>query len=318
MRKLFAVMLLVSMPFAALAQDARQWLEKMGQAVHELDYAGTFIYRHNGDMETMRIYHAGGDDGRQRLITLSGPSREVLRDGEKLTCILPDDESVVVDAAGPASPFPLNLTDGIEQLEPHYRLSIDGNGRVAGQSAVRLLVEPRDRFRYGYRLWLAVDSGLPLRSELLNERGRAVEQLMFTELKVYEQLPEQLLEPETEGKGLTWHRVASPESDETDSAWAVTDVPDGFHQQMRRSHFLPAVEKPVEHLVFSDGLASFSVYIEKRPEVTDDLRGVSRMGAVHATGQRIGEHYITVIGEVPSETVRRVADSVQFLPENQQ
>ncbi|MEW6646957.1 MAG: MucB/RseB C-terminal domain-containing protein [Pseudomonadota bacterium] len=312
-----SALLLASLVPQAVSADAspspRQWLERMSQAAHRLDYDGTFVYSHDGHMQTMRIVHSSrGGSERERLLSLSGPSREVIRDNDRVTCILPDDNAVVEESTGPARRLPIDLPSRLETLERYYNFSDAGSERIAGHDTRKILITPLDRYRYGHALWLHQDKGLLLRSELYNEEGRVVEQLMFTALEFHEQLPSGLLEPETRGRDVVWQRaVPQAESHAAAERWAVGQLPPGFVLENHRHHVM-AGNAQVEHLLFSDGLASVSVFIEPASESGEGLVGSLRLGAVNTFSRNHHGYSITVMGEVPLLTAQRIAESVSL------
>jgi len=318
---LFAFSLLF--PLGALAeppQDAGDWLNRMSQAAHSLNYEGTFVYEHLGTIQSMKVFHGADEQGeRERLVTLDGASREVIRDNDKVTCILPDDKAVLVDATGPARPFPISLPTRLEQLEGYYDVQMAGSDRVAERAARKLSIRPRDTYRYGQNVWLDEETALLLKSELVDEGGQVIERLMFTDLKLHaEALPPAFFEPQQTGTDLTWYtrgpEHAGDQEDSPENAWRVEDLPPGFRQDIRRVHRVAATAGPVEHLVYTDGLASVSVFIEKGVD-DKSFMGMSRKGAVNVYARGTDGYRIMVIGEVPPATVRRIGDSVTLAGE---
>ena len=294
-------------------QNPQYWLQRMVRATHNLNYQGTFIYEHDSHLQTMRIVHSAGNGGeRERLVTLSGPSREVIRNGDTVTCILPDNHSVVVERSHSVRPFPIALPSRLEQLEHYYTMSLQGEERIADLPARHIAIKPRDDYRYGHNIWLDEDSGLLLKAELVDEKGRMVEQLLFTSVEFFDRVPPRLLEPQTTGKNRYRYKRAQ-EKDEAvhDTGWRVVRLPPGFQEEVHRRHYMPSLKAPVEHFVFSDGLASISVFIERHKQGAHNLIGTTRMGAVNAYGRLVDDHLVTVVGEVPPKTVKLVADSVR-------
>lgn len=304
----------------ALAEQAppevQSWLEKTFRAAHALNYDGTFVYSHNGRLDAMRIVHSAGQSGeRERLVALSGPMREVLRDDAVVTCILPDDKSVVVGKARPTKQFPPSFPVHVERLSAYYDFRLSGVERVAGREAQKLDIEPRDRYRYGYHLWIDTESGLLLKSELLDESGEPVEQFMFTEVRLLGEVAQDLLEPSMAGQEYTWYepREQTPESASRESeTWEVADLPTGFELDMYRKGLLSTSSEPVEHIIYSDGLSSVSVFIEDTSDGVHNLEGSSRMGAVNAYGRVMNGHHVTVMGEVPHGTIQLIGESLRF------
>jgi sigma-E factor negative regulatory protein RseB len=303
----------VSTPAAQTPDGARVWLDKMDQAVDQLNYDGTFIYQHDDQLEAVRILHQSDPNGeRERLISLNGAAREVIQKGGEMTCYMPDQKQVMVGRSLPRKPFPLDLPDDTSQLTKHYNLVLGPAERMAGHETRVVTITPRDAYRYGYRLWLEAQNGMPLKSDLLDERGAAVEQMMFTNIEFLPKIPEENLQTGLNSSGFTWHRDGD-EAGETPmgkSDWQVTRLPDGFMLIHHSRHPLPDSKDVAEHLVYSDALASLSVYIEQAGDDKKMLNGVSRMGAANAYGALVDGFHVTVVGEVPAATVRLVGESI--------
>lgn len=300
----------------------RQWLERMVHAVKSLNYQGTFVYMHDQQLEAMRIVHAADESGEhERLISLNGAAREIIRDDNVLTCILPDSRSVVVEKSRPRKYIPEGLLELGDNLTEYYDFMMLGEDRVAGRASQMIAIKPRDPYRYGYRLWLDRETAMLLKSDLMDEKGRPVEQMMFTNVTFRKYIPESLLTPEISGEGFKWYREEERARDAreegADGEWRVLSLPPGFMMSMHTEHGMPTSPMPVEHLVFTDGLSSVSVYIEEsKPSSGErkDFRGVSHMGAVNAYGTMVAGHQVTVVGEVPKSTVMMIGESVRFMP----
>jgi sigma-E factor negative regulatory protein RseB len=309
--------------FAALATagtadslTARQWLEKMIKAVNELNYQGTFVYLHGNQLETMRIAHAVYDGKiREQLISLNGAPREVMRDQDSVTCVMPESEKISIDKRPLSKEFFSLLPDELSRLEANYRFLGLGRGRVAERETTVVAIVPKDGLRYGYRFFLDLESALPLKADLMNEQGKAVEQTMFTQLEigiaeiiereqgVESTLTKKLKLPEA-GRGKT----LSKQSDD----WEFKSLPAGFELSMRNSMPAPDGEQTVEQYVLSDGLASLSVFIEPVGH-GESLEGVSRLGAINAWGgQRYG-YQLTAVGEVPAATLLGIVEAMRFI-----
>lgn len=302
-------------PLAAAADTVAESLERMVQAAHQLNYTGTFVYQRGGSLQTMRIIHSVDEGGeRERLVSLSGAAREVIREHDKVTCILPEDSSMVVEHAGPPRAFPVIQPARIEPLRQYYDIKQLGSDRIAGLMARQIAIIPRDQYRYGQNIWLGEQSGLLLRAEVLDEQGQIVEQVMFTSLELREAIPPEMLAPQTRRSGqvVELEREAGSTSLAKGQArWQVTALPPGFNQDVERLHYLPHKSQPVEHHLYSDGLASVSVFIEKGEEGDNGFLGTSRMGGVNAYGRRLNGYLATVVGEVPPVTVKQIAESIQ-------
>ncbi len=322
-RRAFGVLLGLVVAQTALAaapgQGVEAWLERMGHALQTLNYQGTFVYFHDDTLETMRVIHkADKNGGVERLVSLNGSAREIIRDHDAVKCILPDSRSVLVEKRPlPAARFPSSIPNAADtkKLEGHYKFVDLGHGRIAGYECQVIGVRPRDGFRYGYRLWLDEKTAMLLRSDLVSERGRTVEQVMFTSLTMPKTIPDSELKPAVSGEGFVWHvqgEKEKPGPAETNVKWEVDKLPPGYHLTLDQVQHLAGAEHPVHHLIYSDGLASVSVFAEPLAPGKPVLRGVARMGAVNAFGRIVGKHHVTVVGEVPAATVRMIGESVRL------
>ena len=313
-RRLVALLLVASAP-AVLAETARQWLDEMSSALQTLDYEGTFVYLHDGKLEAMRIFHqvdAGGE--RERLVSLTGSAREVLRDDKAVTCIMPDNKSVMVGQSRPRQPFPVVPRD-LGSVSNYYLLEDLGDDRMAGHMTRVIAITPKDKYRYGYRFWIDKDTRMLLKSDLTGPDSEPIEQVMFTRLGIGAEISDAELEPSLTGEGYSWHRQEDVRHDPVvkpgKPAWRVDSLPAGFeltHFQHKRMRETGAA---AEHMVYSDGLATVSVYVEQLSAPGDAFKGLSTMGAVNAFGLLLDDYQVTVVGEVPPLTVEMIARAVE-------
>lgn len=296
------------------AMRAQRLLERVSQAAAELNYDGTFVYRNGDWMESMRIIHRaagpGGRGAQARMLSLSGAAREVIRDDNRVTCILADSESVQISKSKPRAVSGFSVFNPRGDFQQHYSLSTAAGERVADRDTRQVNVMPKDEYRYGYRLSVDTDSGLLLKSELLNLHGKPLEQIIYTTLTLPKSIPDELLKPGISGQGFTWNIRDAPRAPDRESTWAVNWLPAGFAMQDRATDPAALGRMPVEHLVYTDGLASVSVFIEHLKAAGDGLEGISGMGAVNAFGIMLDGFQVTAVGEVPEATVERIARSV--------
>jgi sigma-E factor negative regulatory protein RseB len=320
-RRLLLIQLLSCLPLVGYAADssseAYTWLEKMHNAVQQLNYEGTFVYLHGQHMETMRIIHTI-EDGveRERLVSMNGAQREVVRSKGEVVCIQPDTKTVIVGKRFGHRGISNILTNEPSKLSDYYDLSVHGEERIAGKDAKMILIIPKDKARYGHMVSLEMESGLPLRSDLLDASGKPVSQIMFTSMKTGPEVHDNKLELVTkdELKQYTWSyqkpTQEQGESASTNGQWVFDSVPNGFKMSVHEMRPGAAGENSVEHFVFTDGLATMSVYIEKA--VSGKLfEGRSQMGAINVFGTKVGGFQVIAVGEVPALTVERFAQSVQ-------
>ena len=312
-------LLIVSTSAYAVDSDpaALNLLKAMHSAGRQLNYQGTFVYVNNGKMESMRIYHRVDEKGdHDRMVHLNGSTREVIRDGDKVTCILSDKKSVHVSKLDNGAQHILSaLPSNFSEFTQYYTFALAGQDRVAGRATKVVHVNPRDKFRYGYRFWLDAENGLLLKSQVLTVDGVPIEQLMFTSIEVVREIAPELLKSELKGERYT---VTEDKSEDMTTpgmalSWRVAHPPLGFQSTGHDIRYVIADGVPTHHLILSDGLASVSVYIEKLDASKKRFVGSSYMGAVNIHGVVVDEHQVTVVGEVPAATVKMVADSIQFV-----
>lgn len=314
---LFLLFLFSSPAFADHPTDEiENWLSKMHHASHMMNYEGTFVYGENNELTSMKISHAVYPEGEmEHLISLDGSGREVIRTGNTVTCILPDKKSVVVEKGKLNGTFPPKFPVTITHLSEFYNFHVAQDDRVAGRKAKKLLIKPRDNYRYGHDLWVDAETGLLLKDHLVSEKGKSVEQFMFTRIEYPKNISKDHFAHNDATKDFTWHHAKKP-TPGSDGAvesmhWKVTQTPPGFMPEMKRHQNIPMSAMPVEHFIFSDGLASVSVFVEKKMKNSKNLIGSSMMGAVNAYGRLVGDYYVTVVGEVPHATVKMIGDSVE-------
>jgi sigma-E factor negative regulatory protein RseB len=296
--------------------EAKIWLERMMHASQTLNYEGTFVYVQGHKLEAMHIIHRSGDDGeRQRLYSLNGSMREVLVTNDLVTCLLPGQRVQVVGTDFTRSTLPVSLPRDLYRLEESYRLDMLGNDRTAGLDTRVVEIQPQDAFRFGYRLWLDSNTGMVLRSALLDENGHILEQMMFTSIELGSEIDLTRLSPPK----AVINAFAKPSEHPRgvavgESNWAVTRLPRGFEQVLHK-RFTKAPSSETEHIVFTDGLATVSVFVENLQGTEPVLNGASRMGAMNAFGLVIDDYQVMVVGEVPVATVEMIGSSMEFRQE---
>lgn len=305
----------------AAAQDGADWLMRINDAAKQLNYTGTFVYVQGYRIESMRVTHrSSGETMRQRIYALNGAPREVIRDAKQVWCYVPDKKLGVHEYRQVSKQgFPNLLPRGLDHLTQYYQVEVGQTGRVAEREARQILVLPKDEYRYGYDLWADTESGLLLRAALMDGRGHPIEQYLFTDVEIGADIRAEDLESATNKSDLIWYGDAQSGSLSGDDAgemptknWMIDDVPEGFMLTRKIKRLSPMRAKMLEHYVYSDGLASVSVFVEKIQDQSEArLSGLNEMGAAHAFGREINGHQITVVGEVPSQTVDLIGKSVR-------
>jgi sigma-E factor negative regulatory protein RseB len=280
----------LSRPALALdpAASPAQWLQRMNTALRQRDYTGTLVYLRDGQIDALQLRHASGAAGGFRIASLSGEAIEVLDEAGSVSVTAAGRVSVM---AGDAPRWPMPQA---RHADPqYYELLLAGQDRVAGRQAQVLDIRPRDGFRYGYRLWLDADSALLLKSLTVGPDGRPVEQLMFTVLDI------------SAGDASAAQEETPPSAavSPARAEWRVLDVPDGFSPRLISAG-------PSTHLLFSDGVARISVYIEPVTGDRATLSGLLARGALNAFGRVAHDRQIIAMGDAPAATVERFAQGV--------
>jgi len=297
------------------ASPAMDWVGRMSNAMRNLSYQGNFVYIHENQLESMSIFHIKNKSGEsERLLSLNGEAREVIRDNKNLTCIWPSSRKVVVDNSRQNTFSPLFIPDDIVRIGQHYEMSMAGEGRVANHDAVKVHIVPKDEFRYGLKLWINADNGLLLKSNLINERNEVVEQVMFTNIELLSEIEQaqmfKMPEIDKSFSMVRYHSGDAVETVEADMTWQFTNLPAGFRKESALKRMVGDTGRFIQQMVYTDGLASLSVFIEK--QTTQTAQGETSMGAVNGFIFLKDNYSVTAIGEVPAVTVRQVAESVSF------
>lgn len=294
--------------------SAMQLLDEMSEALEKQNYRGTFIHISGGHVETMKILHSHDGVGvQERMISLNGEAREVFRNRTRVTCIWPGSQSIIVSKSKPRELLP-KVDEALTGSE-YYDFNLLADDRVAGLEAHVVHVKPRDSFRYGYRFWIEKETRMLLRSTLLNSDGTTVEELMFTDISFPESIPAEELVANTDEKDqYSW--MEAPDKPQAPVGGGkervlFSQLPGGYHKVSESYRALPMNDSPVSHVMISDGMASISVYVEYTDKPIEES-GLTSMGAMNAYGRTLGNAVVTVVGEVPSDTVKSIGDAVDL------
>lgn len=291
-------------------EQARALFETMGKAVEQLSYRGTFVHTLHDQIQTMEVLHKlEGDRVYERMTSLTGAAREFVRHGEEVQCILKARREVVVDLWQDQNPLITSLPRYSEELGNYYKFEIlPETKRVAGRETVGLAIVPRDQYRYGYRLWLDRETTMPLMSDSVDRSGELIETLQFTAIEYNPEFAENAFEPTLDTKDFNWIKPAGVSGSQklSNSAWHAAEVPGGFSLSVSRVE--GDGNKRVEHHVYSDGLATVSVFAEPHAPGQAVMNGTTRLGVTNAFGRLEGDFQITVVGEVPEDTVRFIGN----------
>ncbi len=304
---------LLALPARASDDDPHQWLERMSEALASRNYTGVFTHATRRQSETMRIVHrVGKGASTERLVSLDGNGREIVRTAEEVHVYLPDRRVVLVEPRSDSGLLLDALPEPGPELDAMYVLQLRDGHKLLGRDVRVLDIMPRDGLRYGYRLWLDEDTAMPLRTMVLDRGGRPVEVINFTQIEMPRHIDAKATEPSIDASGFKWVRSArhAQVAPSPQVAWRPTRLPPGFRLVASRIQVVPGVAFPVQHLIFSDGFASISVFIEPARPAGPAPPESSSVGSANAFSTVVHGRVVTAVGEVPLETVRDVARSV--------
>lgn len=314
---LFWALFCVGSAYADPLLDDADWLRTMAFAAHETNYSGVFVYQAGGRVETSRITHVVDEHGvHERLQGLDGQRREVIRNNDQVWLHM-GDKKVRFEKQRTRRAFPALLPEQIQNLKENYIITQQEEDRVADHHAHTLLLQPRDTLRYTRKMWAHSESGLLLKAVVLDERGKIIEQYAFTQLQIGGDIdckwgvPD---EHDLERLARRKHLSPLPEAnlENIASGWQVDAVPPGFKKILEMRRNMRDKKFPVVHIVYSDGLAALSVFIEQASDAAGFRPGLTSQGAVHVHSRLQGDYLVTVVGEMPPRAVIQVADSVRY------
>jgi len=294
---------------ALAASDASQWLNRLAQAEQQQSYQGTFVYERNGSFSTHDIWHrAQNGKVTERLLQLDGSAQEVVRVDGRTQCVSGTLVSGVKQQAPSAAPHGLDPL----KLMSWYDLAVAGQSRVAGRDATIVTLTPKDQHRYGFELHLDSQTGLPLKSLLLDDKGRLLERFQFTRLDPSAPGDADLA-PSDNCKPLGPAVAAAPAAP-ANARWRSDWLPPGFELANSAVRKDPDSKTTVTSLMYDDGLARFSVFLEPL-NGTSGLDTRTQLGPTSAVSRRLttpkGDVMVTVVGEIPIGTAERIALSMR-------
>lgn len=295
------------------------WLMRVHQAARQSVYTGTFVVSSGGNMASARIWHVcDGAQQLERVETLSGTPRAIFRRNDQVVTFFPLSKVAVAEVRESLGLFPSLLKSSDSSIGDFYRLKILGSERIAGFEAEIAQLIPHDRLRYGYRVWSEKKTGLIIQLQTLDLDGKVLEQAAFSEL--------QLDAPVNVGKlsrlgNTDGYRVLRPELQKTSAeaqGWGLRKEVDGFRPmacyQRPVAGQAGAGVSPASAMqwIFSDGVATVSLFVEAFDARRHQREGVTDMGgATHTLTRRISDWWATVVGEVPPATLMAFAQVLE-------
>lgn len=295
----------------AFGAEPKEWLERMNTALTSRNYVGVFTHMRGDRAETLRIIHrVKGKDVSERLLSLDGSEREFIREGDELTCYFPDRREVLVERGSADALLALpSLDEGNSNV---YEIQGGERERLLGRKTRMVALTPRDEYRYGYRLWIDEETSMPLKTQLCDQQGKVIEQILFSNIDLPDRIPDSMFKPAVDASTFRWLRAERQLAvNATPAMWEAMRLPPGFRMATRGAQSMPGSSEPVAHLVFTDGVASVSVFIEPRKDQVPAQQGAARVGSSSAFSTVVDGHQVTAVGEVPANTVQFIATQVK-------
>jgi len=302
---------------SSTAKKATEWLERIAKSARELSYTGVFVHQTSDGSNTSRITHMLDRQGNEheKIETLDGPLREVVRRNEEMFCYQPDEKTVRVDRRATGRFFPSLITGNPAALADSYNVRLGPTERIAGHDCQWIILEPRDAMRYKQKLCAELSTGLLVRARMYNERNQLLEQFMFTQLDVTGTPSKLSLRSQFEDKG--WQRDYAIKNNlkATDTGWQVGNLPAGFRKITEMVRTLSgrkeSQKESISQLVYSDGLLHVSVFVV--PNAGASVQPINRRAdgsPINMAVRPVNDYQVTVMGEVPMAAVQAIADSV--------
>lgn len=297
----------------ALAQDGspHDWLDRMTGAVQASNYEGTVIRIQNGEIEALKVVRVVKDGViHEKVLVQEGNGLEIIRNGNEVQCILPDKKSVLVEEWNDQSTLFSSLPSSDIRFGSEYDVSIVREDRVAGRKSVMIAIRPHDEYRYGHRLWLDVETGFPLQTKLIGQQGDAIEHVKFADIRLNTEIHDNALAPSINIDSFRWFTQPKRQINHSvESPWTSDDLPSGFRVVSTHEETLAGRDAAVTHILFSDGLANVSVFIE--PAGDKNIAQRSSVGSSNSFSVQRDGYQVTAVGDVPAMTVEKIASSMQ-------
>lgn len=297
-------------------QSLNDWLDRLHDASRRRAYTGTFVVSAGSAMATSKIWHVcDGSQQVERIETLTGAPRTTLRRNDDVITFVPQTKSAWVEKRDALRPFPDRLNTPANAIEEHYSARVLATERVAGFEADVVQFSPLDELRFGYKVWSEKGTGLAVKLQTLNARGQVMEQMVFTELQLDAPVQmDKLLKQMNSTQGYQVHKAPLNKTTAQAEGWRLKAAVPGFLSMSCHTHGEPGAKPgtlPMQW-VFSDGLASISLFVERYDPQRHVGERVASMGATHTLTQRVGDQYwLTAMGEVPVATLKLFAQSLE-------
>ncbi|WLI75959.1 sigma-E factor regulatory protein RseB [Kosakonia sp. H02] len=283
-------------------------LQQMNVASQSLNYELSFISINKQGVESLRYRHVRLDDQPlAQLLQMDGPRREVVQRGNEISYFEPGLEPFTLNGNYIVDSLPSLIYTDFKRLSPYYDFISVGRTRIADRLCEVIRVVARDGTRYSYIVWMDEESHLPMRVDLLDRDGETLEQFRVIAFTVNGQVTNSM---QTLAKANLPPLLSVPAGDKVDFNWSPAWLPQGFSEVASSRRQLPTMDVPVESRLYSDGLFSFSVNVNRANQNSADQ--MLRTGRRTVSTSVRDNAEITIVGELPPQTAKRIADSLKF------
>ena len=320
LRLLLLAMLALAGVSSYAADDAWFVLQKSAHAARELNYQGVFVYLNGKQTRSVQITHmnnAGQELTRNVVLDNSITSgkanqpREVYSQGKDIVIFRPQNQKMVIEKRQGQNLFPAMLPTDLVAIKTNYTARLGALEYVAGREAQIVELVPNDAFRYNYKIWADTEYGLLLKMTLLDSKNQTLEQIEFSQLSMLNSHDENWFKPQIDVKKSYVMQDATAVNQITND-WIVTELPAGYAKVDHRAVVVLGKAAPVDQIIFSDGIASISLFIEPLTKGKHPKTGHMQIGSTNICANVVNGYQVTVVGEVPAATVMQIAKAVSF------
>lgn len=318
MFRVVSTVLLSALSFSSFAaEDVWLLLQKTAYAARELNYQGVFVYQNGKQTRSVQVTHMNqnGQEMARNVVldngVQAGQPREVYSQGNNVVIVRPKNQKVVMEKRRGQNLFPAMLPTDLRAIEVSYSAQLGPLEMVAGREAQIIELVPNDAFRYSYKIWADTEFGLLLKMTLLDGKKQTLEQIQFNQISMLNSQDANWFQPKIDvTKSYEMEDATAPS--QADSSWIVAELPAGYVKVEHRSLVVPGKPAPVDQMIFSDGIASVSLFIEPVTKGMRPKMGHMLIGSTNICANVIDGYQITVVGEVPEATVMQIAKAVSF------
>ncbi|POP42457.1 sigma-E factor regulatory protein RseB [Superficieibacter electus] len=283
-------------------------LQQMNLASQSLNYELSFISINKQGVESLRYRHARLDNQTlAQLLQMDGPRREVVQRGNEISYFEPGLDPFTLNGDYIVDSLPSLVYTNFKRLSPWYDFISVGRTRIADRLCEVIRVVARDGTRYSYIVWLDSETKLPMRVDLLDRDGETLEQFRVIAFTMNDTVAGNM---QSLAKANLPPLLSVPAGDKAAFNWNPSWLPQGFSEVSSSRRSLPTVDVPIESRLYSDGLFSFSVNVSRATPASSDQMLRTGRRTVSTTLRDNTE--ITIVGELPPQTAKRIADSVKF------